>query len=107
LQIKLITQNDQRPTLFEATKDWIEVKDFLFLLGYPYRDCDIYVRDKRKLLYLIAKCMDVSQIIFTTPHQSNAYNRPNQDELAYVCSLYIQFVCFLFHFLITIRMLMP
>ncbi len=96
LQIKLITQNDQLPTLFEATKDWIEVKDFLFLLGHPYRDTNIHMREKRKLLYLIAKCMDVAQIIFTTPHQSNANNRPIQDELAYVCSLYIQFVCFLF-----------
>ena len=96
LQIKLITQNDQPPTLFEATKDWIEVKDFLFLLGHPYREIDIYMRDKRKLLYLIAKCMDVAHIIFTTPRQSNSNNRPSQDELAYVCSLYIQFVCFLF-----------
>ncbi len=96
LQIKLITQNDQPPTLFEATIDWIEVKDFLFLLGHPYRDIDINMRDKRKLLYLIAKCMDVAHIIFTTPHQSNTNDRPIQDELAYVCSLYVQFVCFLF-----------
>ena len=71
------------PSSFDSTEEWLQVKDFLWLLGYPYRPIQIVGRvdgeaaedgvddatasvwDKRYCLYRLARVMDRVQELFT------------------------------------------
>ena len=68
------------PTSFDKTDQWLEIKDFLWLIGYPYKPKstgDEMQKDKRWCLYRIAKVMDVIQYLFVRFSQFNTDNDGN------------------------------
>lgn len=68
------------PTAFDKTEQWLEVKDFLWLIGYPYKPKNIgeeQKKDKRWCLYRLAKVLDVVQYLFVTFSQFEVDNDGN------------------------------
>jgi hypothetical protein len=66
----LFPQQYNLPDAFDHVEDWHETKDYLWLLGYPYRygtTGNDSVADKRYILYKLAVIMNDTQVLFTEP----------------------------------------
>jgi hypothetical protein len=109
---RLPLQASYVPTAFDSTDEWIEVKDYLWMLGYPYqekstisesKDGMASVEDARAKLYKISNIMDDMQRVFSDP-QTSGYpiiyekgqlpdkNQSNSGDvqLKYMCKKFVQ-----------------
>eukprot|EP00606_Chrysophyceae_sp_TOSAG23-5_P000473 GSChrysophyteH2.ASY1.ANO1.1523.1 assembled CDS len=61
-------QASHTPTAFDISDEWIGVRDYLWLLGYPYKQNNkSRVKDKRLALKALSHSMDEMHRIFTDP----------------------------------------
>jgi ankyrin repeat protein len=84
-------QRRYQPTTFDSVKEWLEKKDFLWLFGYPCRSLThsfrphstahhpnptiIEVDDRRRIVYLFAKCMNHVQRLFNLPSERVSFGK--------------------------------
>jgi ankyrin repeat protein len=63
-------QASHTPTAFDLTDEWICIRDYLWLLGYPYKKSKGHNgdSDKRVVLKALATTMDEMHRIFTDPY---------------------------------------
>jgi hypothetical protein len=75
------------PNAFDHVEDWHEVKDYLWLLGYPYEnqaqnpeEYSRYLPDKRYILHKVANQMDEAQRLFTEPVEDDCESGAENEE---------------------------
>ena len=86
-----IYTSDFPPTSFESTDQYCDIRDFLWLLGHPFRGAystttDHAGGDKRCLLYRMAVVMnDLHSLIASNMHQTGAHTSLDQAPIARIC----------------------
>lgn len=107
-------QRSYRPSAFDHTDEWCEVKDFLWLLGYPHRILSAaqvaaghedsqqnnnqnnnYQVEKRSILYNMGVAMDNLQKVYITPTHMLATSHltvMNQEEVSAVNEIQDTFI---------------